>query len=76
MGASKRISELIFKYYSLKSKNLEKQDNLLKTKFSMVRFGNVLGSSGSVVPLFDKQIASGGPVTITCLLYTYDAADE
>ena len=56
MGASKRIAELIFQAYSSKSKG---------TKFCIVRFGNVLGSSGSVVPKFCKQIADGGPVTIT-----------
>jgi len=56
MGASKRIAELIFQAYSSKSK---------KTKYCIVRFGNVLGSSGSVVPKFCKQIADGGPVTIT-----------
>ena len=56
MGASKRIAELIFQAYSSKSKT---------TKFCIVRFGNVLGSSGSVVPKFCKQIADGGPVTIT-----------
>ena len=56
MGASKRIAELIFQAYSSKSK---------KTKYCIVRFGNVLGSSGSVVPKFIKQIADGGPVTIT-----------
>jgi FlaA1/EpsC-like NDP-sugar epimerase len=56
MGTSKRISELIFQAAALASKN---------TVFSMVRFGNVLGSSGSVVPLFRQQIKSGGPITIT-----------
>ncbi|MFV8341068.1 polysaccharide biosynthesis protein [Flavobacterium sp. XS2P39] len=62
MGASKRIAE---KYVqSLQSKN---RDNGEKhaTKFITTRFGNVLGSNGSVVPLFTKQIANGGPVTIT-----------
>ncbi|CAN1542550.1 COG1086 Predicted nucleoside-diphosphate sugar epimerases [Flavobacteriaceae bacterium] len=62
MGASKRIAE---KYVqSLQIKNL-KENNMTTTKFITTRFGNVLGSNGSVVPLFTKQIASGGPVTIT-----------
>lgn len=56
MGASKRIAELIFQAAALRSAS---------TVFSMVRFGNVLGSSGSVVPLFRKQISAGGPITIT-----------
>ena len=57
MGVSKRISELIFQAFSNSQKN--------KTCYSMVRFGNVLGSSGSVVPLFRDQIYKGGPITIT-----------
>jgi FlaA1/EpsC-like NDP-sugar epimerase len=62
MGASKRIAE---KYVqSLQIKN-SKDDNEKATKFITTRFGNVLGSNGSVVPLFTKQIANGGPVTIT-----------
>jgi len=62
MGASKRISELILQAYSKKYKNNSKQ---IKILFSMVRFGNVLDSSGSVVPLFKEQIKKGGPVTLT-----------
>ena len=56
MGATKRMAELIVQDTQTRSEN---------TKFAMVRFGNVLGSSGSVLPLFQKQIAAGGPVTIT-----------
>ena len=66
MGASKRLSELIIKRYSSKSySNKSSLKKFKSTIFSSVRFGNVLGSSGSVVPLFEKQIHKGGPVTLT-----------
>ncbi len=68
MGASKRLSEIIFQAFS-EEEDIESSpsNKLNKTKisYSMVRFGNVLGSSGSVVPTFTKQIASGGPITLT-----------
>ena len=65
MGATKRLSELIIQAFS-KAEELNKGEiNTQKTLFSMVRFGNVLDSSGSVVPLFKKQISEGGPITLT-----------
>ncbi len=59
MGASKRFAEMILQSMALDS------NNPIKTKLTMVRFGNVLGSSGSALPLFKKQIQDGGPVTVT-----------
>ncbi|MGH1354979.1 MAG: polysaccharide biosynthesis protein [Thalassovita sp.] len=56
MGASKRLAELIVQDLATRAEG---------TRFTMVRFGNVLGSSGSVIPLFEEQIARGGPVTLT-----------
>jgi len=59
MGATKRFSELILQSFSAV------QDSNVKTKMIMVRFGNVIGSSGSAIPLFQKQIKDGGPITVT-----------
>ncbi len=64
MGASKRLAELVVLAYGQKS-NERRSEHTTNTIFSMVRFGNVLGSSGSVVPLFKNQIKNGGPITIT-----------
>ena len=65
MGASKRLSELIVQAYASEALNQNCGSNEFKTYYSMVRFGNVLGSSGSVVPLFKDQILKGGPITLT-----------
>jgi FlaA1/EpsC-like NDP-sugar epimerase len=56
MGTSKRLAEMVLQAFAAQGGN---------TRFSMVRFGNVLGSSGSVVPLFRQQIKAGGPITLT-----------
>ena len=58
MGASKRISEILLA-------NSKKESHSSKTLFAVVRFGNVINSKGSVIPLFDQQIKNGGPITIT-----------
>ena len=63
MGASKRLAELSLQ--ALNEKNSNKSVKYEKTKFSIVRFGNVLESSGSVIPKFREQIKNGGPITLT-----------
>ena len=70
MGSTKRLAELTLQALSRESAAVMFGDKsnvsrVNKTRFTMVRFGNVLGSSGSVIPLFHKQIKSGGPITVT-----------
>ena len=62
MGASKRLAEMLLQAMDASG---DKDSKANRTKFSMVRFGNVLGSSGSVVPKFRRQIKDGGPITLT-----------
>jgi FlaA1/EpsC-like NDP-sugar epimerase len=64
MGTTKRLAEMVLQAKAA-SQVLKFGESAGKTRFSMVRFGNVLGSSGSVVPLFRKQIVEGGPITLT-----------
>ena len=72
MGATKRLAEMVLqalneRKHSADSQTINVKNSAVSTKtcFSMVRFGNVLGSSGSVVPLFREQIKNGGPITLT-----------
>jgi FlaA1/EpsC-like NDP-sugar epimerase len=63
MGTTKRIAEIYIQ--SLKNSPLNNKDGILKTRFVTTRFGNVLGSNGSVIPRFRAQIQKGGPITVT-----------
>lgn len=73
MGATKRMGEMIIQHYAQENRKIQQQLsiegkkdlNAPVTVFAAVRFGNVLGSNGSVIPIFKKQIAEGGPVTVT-----------
>ncbi|MCX7184825.1 MAG: nucleoside-diphosphate sugar epimerase/dehydratase [Nitrosospira sp.] len=68
MGASKRLAEMVCQAQQQSVSSSRKNDpgdKELKTRFVMVRFGNVLGSTGSVIPKFREQIANGGPITVT-----------
>ena len=66
MGATKRVAEMIFQSCAVQQSSISPGSSASEfPSFCMVRFGNVIGSSGSVVPLFTRQIACGGPVTVT-----------
>jgi len=65
MGASKRLAELVVQACAVEALHSPNVDGQPCTRMAMVRFGNVLASSGSVVPLFRKQIRAGGPITLT-----------
>ncbi|MFF7708715.1 polysaccharide biosynthesis protein [Pseudomonas sp. NPDC007930] len=72
MGSTKRLAEMVLQslskersIYPFCEEKIESPQYLNNTRFTMVRFGNVLGSSGSVIPLFHQQIKAGGPVTVT-----------
>ena len=65
MGATKRLAELVVQASANEALQSAHIDGQPRTRLAMVRFGNVLGSSGSVVPLFRRQIAAGGPITLT-----------
>ena len=65
MGASKRVAEQFVQSLTPSQPSLGGKENACGTRFITTRFGNVLGSNGSVIPLFRKQIAEGGPVTVT-----------
>jgi FlaA1/EpsC-like NDP-sugar epimerase len=69
MGCSKRLAEMLLQALSCEAEpqllGENNQPSINQTRFTMVRFGNVLGSSGSVIPLFRQQIEAGGPVTVT-----------
>jgi FlaA1/EpsC-like NDP-sugar epimerase len=70
MGSTKRLAELVLQALATQARpslygDITRQSITNSTRFTMVRFGNVLGSSGSVIPLFRDQIAAGGPVTVT-----------
>ena len=73
MGATKRLAEMTLQAFAEINPSLGSKDGVVaeaKTIFSMVRFGNVLGSSGSVVPMFREQVKNGGPLTLTHLEIT------